>query len=314
MDQIVVRFVMSSRNETKETYSGPILMVPQTWIWVMGGLIVASSAIVDPFQSGSIWHDNPRRCTIRTQLSERSLQSELVGILLSNCVNQLVKFGDTEHWGRLNLFTVFTRSIALMGSERLNKYVGSEEMGHISIDSEKQFLHEIEDIREQLSMIKTVLFEQEEVWRDFAYSTWPDYWPAGPEGKFRPPSQPSLQNNFREEEKWNIIQRPQQQFPKFKRRLQKLDEDAERVQKSIELKLDLKARHASLKEARSASVVRAAVFGFTIITVIFTPLSFLVSLFALPIDVFQRNQNAFEGGATTVYSTQYIGTYMGESH
>lgn len=311
MDQVLVRYCMRAQNETKEHYSGPVLMVPQTWIWMVGDLIFTSSAVMNTGES-SFWYG--RHCSLRTESysSNHREPDELVGILLSNCVNQLATFRDKRQWGRLNLFTIFARSISRV-SESVNEYIGSSDgMGYISIDREKQFLHEIEDIRDELSMIQTVLFEQEEVWRDFAYSTWPDYWPAGPEGKFQPPSQPSSQNDAKEEEKWNIIQRPQQQFAKFKRRLRKLDGDAERVHKSIELKLDLKARHASLKEARTASAVSASVFGFTIITIIFTPLSFLVGLFALPIDSLQRNQNTPDGGNTAVYSSRYIGKYMGE--
>jgi Mg2+ and Co2+ transporter CorA len=80
------------------------------------------------------------------------------------------------------------------------------------------------------------------------------------------------------------IQRPQFQFAKFKRQIAKLNEDAERVERAIDRKLDLKTKHASLNEAHATAIMSAAVFGFTIITIIFMPLSFLVSLFALPID------------------------------
>jgi hypothetical protein len=35
-------------------------------------------------------------------------------------------------------------------------------------------------------MIKTVLFQQEEVSKDFANQAWPQYWPYGPDGRFNP--------------------------------------------------------------------------------------------------------------------------------
>ncbi|KAI8946097.1 hypothetical protein F4801DRAFT_81567 [Xylaria longipes] len=47
----------------------------------------------------------------------------------------------------------------------------------------------------------------------------------------------------------------------------------------------------------------AAIVGFTVITIIFAPLSFFTSLFALPIDQFQQNQ---EGK----YTTNYIGKWI----
>ncbi|KAE9381987.1 hypothetical protein N431DRAFT_458534 [Stipitochalara longipes BDJ] len=55
----------------------------------------------------------------------------------------------------------------------------------------------------------------------------------------------------------------------------------------------------------------AAVFGFTIITIIFTPLSFMVSLFALPIDRFQQHQvPSVWTDQAGMYSTKYMGRWI----
>lgn len=296
IDQVVVRSVIRFMNglvtkEAKDAYSGPVLMVPQVWIWKFGNHLVTSAVFAD---QDDFW--------LKPEIPRWALQSddELIGFILSTLINSL-----TESIPELRqpLLMAFERSIAVI-SELVNKYLGNDEMGNIDIDKEKEFLHEIEDIREELAMIQTVLLEQEEVWREFAFSTWPDYWPTGPEGKFQIPRE--------KDDHWKIIQRPQQQFPKFRRRLKKLDDDAERVQRSIELKLDLKQKHASLQVARTGSVMSASVFGFTIITVIFTPLSFMVGLLALPVDRFQQNQVQVQGGDSAVYSTRYIGKWIGE--
>lgn len=296
-DQVVARSIMRSQRapnskENKDSYSGPLLMVPQVWIWKFGGHVVTSGA---PEDRGT-W------AMLRPDTDDQIPHDEQIGIILSACIDSLVK-PVPGLWQPL--LTIFARSIAVT-SEDVTKYLDNDEMSNIEIEAEKQFLHEIEDIREEISMIQTVLLEQEEVWREFAFSTWPDYWPTGPEGKFKVPRD-------KENDRWKLIQRPQQQLPKFKRRLKKLDDDAERVQRSIELKLDLKQKHASLQLARSGSIMSAAVFGFTIITVIFTPLSFIVGLLALPVDKFQQNQVQVEGGDTSVYSTWYIGTWISES-
>ena len=110
------------------------------------------------------------------------------------------------------------------------------------------------------------------------------------------------------EEVWNDIARPQDQFERYKRRLAQLDEDAARVEASIATALDLRAKHKSMQEAHSTAVMSAAVFGFTIVTVVFTPLSFVVSLFALPIERFKDHQDE----ATGAYSTNYIGKWAGK--
>lgn len=70
------------------------------------------------------------------------------------------------------IFSIFEKAIADL-SEEVNNYIKSTDVDTISINKEKQFLHCIDDIREELSMIKTVQFQQEEVWKDFTNKTWP---------------------------------------------------------------------------------------------------------------------------------------------
>lgn len=114
---------------------------------------------------------------------------------------------------------------------------------------------------------------------------------------------------------WREIERPQAQFEQYKRRIDQLDESAARVEASIATVLDLKAKHASMKEAHSTSVMSAAVFGFTLVTIIFTPLSFMLSLFALPIQRLQDHQVKSQWGgdsAPGVYKTNYVGKFMGK--
>ncbi|KAI1172377.1 hypothetical protein F4777DRAFT_590564 [Nemania sp. FL0916] len=145
-------------------------------------------------------------------------------------------------------------------------------------------------------MIQTVLFQQEEIWKEFTYNTWPQYWPDGEDGRFRPP--------FSEDaDIWREIAKPQSQFPKYRKRFEKLDDDAERVERHILVQLDLKQKHATMKETHTATVMSAAIVGFTVITIIFAPLSFLASLFALPIDQFQQREDG-------KYTTNYVGRWM----
>jgi len=159
-------------------------------------------------------------------------------------------------------------------------------------------------------MIKTVSLQQEEVWKDFASQAWPEHWPDGSDGQFK--LDLTSQTTFETpKEIWNKIRRPQSQFTKFKRRVAKLDEDAQRVERAIDRKLDLKTKHANMNESHVTAIISAAVFGFTIITIIFTPLSFIVSLFTLPIDRFQKQQvPSLWNNQTGMYSTNYIGKWI----
>jgi len=127
---------------------------------------------------------------------------------------------------------------------------------------------------------------------------------------------------FKERKEWMKIIRPQSQFVKYYRRIALLDEDTERVERSMLIKLDLKQRYTSLREAHVTGVMSAAVLGFTVITIIFTPLSFVTSLFALSIDRFQKHQvdwfipghqdESSETNMTRAYTRSYIGKWMGK--
>jgi CorA-like Mg2+ transporter protein len=138
----------------------------------------------------------------------------------------------------------------------------------------------VANAEEELAMIKSVIVQQQEVWNLFYQD---------------------LEKRI-DNDKWD-------QIPKFLRRIQKIDEDAERVEKWILVQLDLKAKHVALKESHNSTTLSTAVIGFTIITVIFTPLSFISSLFALPIDQLQHQQYNGSGGSNA-YPSRFIGKWM----
>lgn len=254
---------------------------------------------------------------------------ELIGVVLSKMLDEFdILLQDDHTFDLPRLVTIFARSIARVQQD-VNEYV---QLSDINIVKERSFLHDIEDIREEVSMIETVLAQQEAIWREFAHSSWPKSWKNGVEGQFEPDWEDDWKSQNQEElerrpfpfkcepidiqNKWRVIQRPQEYCRRLRTQLNKLDHDAERVQRSIQLKLDLKQRHASLKEARTASLMGASVLGFTIITIIFTPLSFMAGLFALPIDrlevaQFTAPDSSSEGSGA--YSTEYIAKWMGLS-
>jgi hypothetical protein len=77
-----------------------------------------------------------------------------------------------------------------------------------------------------------------------------------------------------EREEWQAIVRIPALVGKYHRRIEALDEDAVRVEQAIGAKIDLMAKHATIRESHATAIMSAAVLGFTLITVIFTPLSF----------------------------------------
>ncbi|KAI0165104.1 hypothetical protein GGR52DRAFT_94371 [Hypoxylon sp. FL1284] len=181
------------------------------------------------------------------------------------------------------------------------------------MDQEQDFFHQISDLREELSMIKLVLAEQEEVWKEYMGAMWPNQ--GFSQQQIRKPSSEDMEpikipRGFRTQEEWNEIWRPQILFNRYRRRIAKLEEDSERVERNILIKLDLKQKHAAMKEAHSAAILSAAVSGFTVVTVIFTPLSFVAALFALPIDRFNEGKDGRQQDG--VYLSSYIGKWSGK--
>ena len=295
-----------------------IIIVPQLWIWTFDDRLFTAThksivaELFDLFSSvGNVETYKDEISSYFTTMRSSAPQSGLfvdllVGLIISECVNTLNARLSIEL--SRSVFGVFENSISQL-SAKVRKYTNSQALGKNSIDLEKLFIFQVSDIREELSMIQSVLDEQEQVWRQYIKAKFPEFWTNPPEDQFVFPSHfdgkvlSALKN----------LERPQTQFAKYKRQIAQLDADAERVANSINLQLDLKSRHASLKEAHLATLMSSAVIGFTIITIIFTPLAFLVSLFALSVNHFQQHQsNSTLANGAPFYDSNYVGKWLGK--
>jgi hypothetical protein len=74
------------------------------------------------------------------------------------------------------------------------------------------------------------------------------------------------------------------QLQKLKDRIENADQNAERVQNLIPQYLELKRSATSMKEAHYTAVLGAAVLGLSFVTIVFTPMSFILALLAVPKD------------------------------
>lgn len=257
-DQVV------SRSEEKEE-DRRVLMVSQLWLWRMDDVIV--SACGSHSEEGSLDAGlDPQACL--SQEFERGYLGtgngvpalQLAALLFSECVNYI----DRPYCAGLEepVFYTFEKAVAMLNDE-VKSYINHRAIEKIYLDKEMEFIHQIGDIRDELSIIRNVITEQKEIW-----------------DKFRKDLKDEIP-------KWKYINRsvalrPEEQIPKFLRRVEKIDEDAKRVEERIQVQLDLKKTHAGLKESHNSAVLSSAVIGFTIITIIFAPLSFMTSLLAVP--------------------------------
>lgn len=277
-DQVISRV---SKHERKKQ---SILMVSQLWLWKMDNIIITAlpSRELDPAHSlvSEIKEGN-----IRPPQDLTSLQ--MTALIFSECIN----FLDRPRSAGLEepIFYTFDKAIAI-AFDHVQTYMKELRPENTRIDKEKDFIHQMSDIRDEIVMIRNIIDQQEEVWGLF-YRDLKD------------------QMNHWDANLVRIITRPNEQLPKFKLRIQKIDENAERVERWILVQLDLKSKHAGLKESQNSTTLGTSVIGFTVITVIFTPLSFISSLFALPIDKLQQKQHSTADG-NTFYTSGYIGKWM----
>jgi len=148
----------------------------------------------------------------------------------------------------------------------------------LDIGAETNLLAEIKDIRDELNMIAKVLEDQRNVIPDLEASV-TDIYSEEHRGNTR-----DLRRRFKDMLKT---------IDTHIRDLERMDIQAERIYKSITDLLDLKQKHANAFEARfardqAAGTARQSqtIMVFTIVTIIFLPLSFIAALFTINIEEF----------------------------
>ncbi|CAL3973628.1 unnamed protein product [Diplocarpon coronariae] len=150
----------------------------------------------------------------------------------------------------------------------------------LDIGQETNLLAETKDIRDELNMIAKVLDDQKNVLPDLQDAVSEIY---GDEHK----SQQEVKKRFRDQLKTIDV---------HLKDIERMDRQAERIYKSITDMLDLKQKHANAFEARfardqAAGTARQSqtIMVFTIVTIVFLPLSFIAAFFAINIREFPRS-------------------------
>jgi ankyrin repeat protein/Mg2+ and Co2+ transporter CorA len=167
----------------------------------------------------------------------------------------------------------------------------------LDIGAETDLLAETKDIRDELNMIAKVLEDQYAVLPDLELSIIDIY-------REEHKSQIELKRRFRDQRKTIEV---------HLKDIDRMDKQAERIYKSITDLLDLKQKHANAFEARfardqAAGTARQSqtVMVFTIVTIVFLPLSFIAAFFTINIREFPRLQ----GGSEPSLPLSYVSKYM----
>lgn len=153
-------------------------------------------------------------------------------------------------------------------------------------------------------MILDILDQQEKVLDDLLKDALDD----SNARRTRDEADPKDRSNLFEKD-WEKVRMAKVRLEQYRKCIAKIDRDADLIEKSVQEQLNLKRTYAAMKDAHNSVVLGAAVIGFTLVTIIFTPLAFLTSLYALPIDSVVKHQ--YQDGDSNVYSGKYIGRIFG---
>jgi ankyrin repeat protein/Mg2+ and Co2+ transporter CorA len=167
----------------------------------------------------------------------------------------------------------------------------------LDIGAETDLLAEIKDIRDELNMIAKVLEDQRSVLPDMEASITDIY-------REEHKSQQDLKRRFKDMLKT---------IDTHIKDLERMDKQAKRIYDSITDLLDLKQKHANAFEARfardqAAGTARQSqtIMVFTIVTIIFLPLSFIAAMFTINIREFPHRPGSDEPSLPL----SYVGKYM----
>ncbi|KXH32997.1 hypothetical protein CSAL01_05933 [Colletotrichum salicis] len=256
-----------------------ILVVAQLWIWR-----IDEHTIITAFPDR--W-DNKNAKTLLNQikhrvLGARNMRSENTDMMrvVESILESAVGYSEEEfHFqfeGPRSYCNIFAASIAHVSNEAMKRYanfkasiskMGTSKTVLDDLRAEIELLQEIDDVREEINMIKRVLRSQERVFDGFREaeaervgSSCGGVGVGEKQGVVKPYKHPTL--DF------------------FKR----LEEDANRVRDSITTLLDLRQREANIEEALSASEQSKILFIFTGATVVFAPLSWATGIFDISIE------------------------------
>lgn len=327
-DQVVSREYRKKHKLDENDRSVPTIMVPQLWIWTEGDCMFSAFSQVGnmtPRNPGHYWKQIDKTSAdlrigliIADQIDrfgqpqldstqfwdddthETSVVTNSQGIVLPN-VHITRKSKRLATNSNNSLFAppldYFEMGVVRILSE-VNEYLKKENLGKLSIDSEKEFLHDIADIRNELVMIQYVLDQQGDVLDPLIVYYNDETMKGIDEGK-----------KFILED-WKRVAGAKKQLERYGKRVEKINGDAERIEKMVQNQLELKRTYSSIRDTRSSLILSTSVIGFTVITVIFTPLAFMASLFALPLEQLRKHQK--KDGNDTYYETHYVKYWFGK--
>ncbi|KAK4223582.1 hypothetical protein QBC38DRAFT_45786 [Podospora fimiseda] len=295
-DQVVYKWFSrhsSDDNDKHDSLDGDLeppklLMVNQLWLWKLG-----DGTIITAFPDR--WHDGPEHTlyeAIRQDIPNHVWKTSdmLIEYLVSACVtfphiSSNVRLGfdilDTfESWVGLLSFqevTLFKDFRNFLKSSRREERSSGET--HLSITEEVGLTYELRDVVDELFILNRVCTTQKDLVTQYLQQPY----------KRRQETNSGAQLNG-----WNALQ----DVERFIEHTERLENKAKKVIENLDKLVQIKQAQSALHESRVATVeaerahrLNNYIMLFTVVTVVFTPLSFMTSIFALAVDQFPHNDD-----------------------
>ncbi|KAI1388674.1 uncharacterized protein F4822DRAFT_403525 [Hypoxylon trugodes] len=303
-DQVVSRFMglrngvgstgpESTKREREGKQTSEILHVGQLWLWVIDEKTIITGtthyprADTDPMFEGILdrLSDSDNSFNREAVLASTDSFVKFIFNFYVNIVDNLtldVNFADSdeeqsESYLVDEIFASSIERVSKQESDLRKKFrdqigdvpIEGEDEIHKDVSKATELLTEIQDIRGELKMIRSVVRTQQRVWNQL--SNQPTGYSEDSDGKQNDNSGKGTDPSY-------VLDR-----------IQGLLEFAEEVEKNVESVLELRMNHLNLHEAENTRKQGETLMVFTVVTIIFTPLSFVTSLFAVNISVFPHS-------------------------
>ncbi|KAI0161221.1 hypothetical protein GGR57DRAFT_518430 [Xylariaceae sp. FL1272] len=298
-DQVVTRFARTSHMEPK------LLMVDQLWLYVIGEVI---SCFAGRWEQPNLDPLDVRTAILDALNGDQNITSNyyLSTLILSHCCNILDSQAD-QSTQVLNVFEVQTKDITERQTRLLQKFSEismkssawlretSEHQGRLlsttyegnhdyvldallELSEESSVLNQANDIRDELDIIEDIVSTQLSILQEFQSLVTEEISQRGDDK-----SGTTLQLKGR----WRALERHITTRLKEVARMRKRADDTHSSLRSL---LELKQMQSNALEAKFARTQAAttskqgqAVIVFTVVTIIFLPLSFIATLFTIDV-------------------------------
>ncbi|KAH4088803.1 hypothetical protein HBH48_119160 [Parastagonospora nodorum] len=301
-DQIVSKEYL--RTFGGEITDCPILMVPQIWLWRMDDVLLSAiSEITHIREESTVTH-------FQTFGDDVSLNAQ-IGVLLAASVKIFGR--DSQLEGKMFKPPLDMFEAALTSTlSAVHNYLEADRTKLKTKEQktkELEFIHQISDVHCELDMIQSVLNQQKDVMDKFLADT-----------KAARDAAENSPLDLWDIRAWKEVVQARQTLDQYTNRISKIHKDADRAEKAIDSFLNLQRTYANIEDTQNNMLVGLAALAFAIVTVIFTPLSFMTSLFALPVREILQHQKIIETPSSPpqaqaqsqsqAFELKYIGGYI----